>query len=350
MKNPQVKIYTFPWVGLLLILTATTTVAFFALTIGSVAIPFQKNLHILAAKTSLLPSNDQIPTTWNTIVWDIRLPRVVLSGLVGAALAIAGSTYQGIFRNHLADPYLIGVASGAGFGATVSILIFGSSMTIGKFTIVPINAFLASIFTVSIAYLLAKRHGGTHTNTLILAGVALGSLMSSLTTFLLMTSGKDIRPVLSFLFGSFSTASWSDIYIVLPYLTIGTLIILPLARILNILQLDQYQAQQLGVNTEKIRLSLLVCSSFITSSAISVSGIIGFVGLITPHCVRLVWGYDYRTLLPFSMGLGAVFLIMSDSIARVVLAPQEIPVGVITALFGSPFFLYILRKKYQVWY
>ena len=350
MKQPKNKVYAFPWIGFLIILGIMLLVASLTLTLGAASIPLDSSFKIFLAHIFALQIDPQITDSWDTIVWEIRLPRILLAATVGASLALAGSTYQGIFQNHLADPYLIGVASGAGFGATLSLLIFGSSLTVGMFTTVPITAFSVAILTVGIAYFLAKRHGGTQTNTLILAGVALGSLMSSLPTFLLMTSGKDIRPILSFLFGSFATASWQDVFIVLPYLTVGSMIILPLSRMLNLLQLQQEQAIQLGVNTEKIRLYLLICSSLITASAVSVSGVIGFIGLITPHCVRLVWGYDYRTLLPFSLLLGAIFLIVSDSIARMALAPQEIPVGVVTALFGSPFFLYILRKRYQTWY
>jgi iron complex transport system permease protein len=350
MKQPKSTVYTFPWISFLISLGVMLLVSSFALTLGAASIPFQSSAEIFLAHVFGLQIELPIPTSWDTIVWDIRLPRIFLAATVGASLAVAGSTYQGLFRNHLADPYLIGVASGAGFGATLSLLVFGSALTVGMFTTVPITAFLFALLTVGVAYALAKKHGGTQTNTLILAGVALGSLMSSLTTFLLMTSGKDIRPILSFLFGSFATANWHDVFVVLPYLSLGTLITLPLSRVLNILQLNQEQATQLGVDTEKIRLYLLICSSLVTASAVSVSGVIGFIGLITPHCVRLVWGYDYRTLLPFSIVVGAIFLIISDSIARTVLSPQEIPVGVVTALFGSPFFLYILRKRHQIWY
>ena len=319
-------------------------VIIFATTIGSVEIPFSTTSSILLSR---LPFVDITPT-WTsaleTIVLDIRLPRVILAGVVGAALAIAGASYQGLFRNPLADPYLIGVAQGAALGAVIGFLLPVSWQALGM-SLVPVLAFAGALASVAVVYTLARVGRTVPVTTLILAGVALGALLGAVVAYLAITSGQMLHGILFWLTGSFSLSQWSEVKVVVPIVTIGAGVILLFARSLNVMQLDEEQAQHLGVNVERLKLVLLATATLVTAAAVSFVGIIGFVGIIIPHAVRLIWGPDYRFLLPLSILSGAIFLILADILARTVAAPSEIPIGVITALFGAPFFLYLLRRR-----
>lgn len=319
-------------------------VAVLATAVGSVQIPFLTVGQVLLAKLPLVSFTAGWPTTTETIILDIRLPRIVLSGLVGAALAIAGATYQGLFRNPLADPYLIGVAQGAALGAVIGFLIPTGWHNM-EFGIIPLLAFIGALGSTIIVYNLARVGKSLPITTLILAGVALGALLGSIVSYLIIFSGEKMHGIIFWLMGSFSMSQWSEVRLVLLYVIIGTLVILLYSRPLNIMQLDEEQAQQLGVNVEKIKIVLLAAATLITAAAVSFVGIIGFVGIIIPHAVRLIWGADYRFLLPLSVLTGAIFLILADLLARTVLAPTEVPIGVITALCGAPFFLYLLRRR-----
>jgi iron complex transport system permease protein len=315
-----------------------------ATSVGSVQIPLGTTFSILADK---LPFID-IPQTWSdtsaTIVLDIRLPRIILAGLVGAALAIAGATYQGLFRNPLADPYLIGVAQGASLGAVIGFLL-PAAFSLSAVGVIPIFAFIGAIVSTIIVYLLARRGKTLPVTTLILAGVALSALLSSIVSYLVIFSGNKLHSIIFWLMGSFSGAEWSEVLIVLPYIAVGTAVIVIFARLLNVMQLDEEQAQQLGVNVESYKLILLAAATLITAASVSFVGTIGFVGIIIPHIVRLIWGADHRYLLPLAIMTGAIFMILTDLIARTVMAPTEIPIGVITAICGAPFFLYLLRRR-----
>jgi iron complex transport system permease protein len=316
----------------------------FATTIGSIHIPFSTTSSILLSKLPLVNINPTWPSTLETIILEIRLPRVILAGIVGAALAVAGATYQGLFRNPLADPYLIGAAQGAALGAVVGFLLPFDWREIG-FGIIPMLAFGGALASVAIVYRLARVGKTLPVTTLILAGVALAALWGSIVSYLTITSGERIHGIMFWLMGSFSLSEWSQISVVLPYVVVGIVIILLYARSLNVMQLDDEQAQQLGINVEKVKLILLAAATLITAAAVSFVGTIGFVGIIIPHVVRLIWGPDHRFLLPLSILTGAVFLALTDVAARTALAPMEIPVGVITAVCGVPFFLYLLRRK-----
>lgn len=315
--------------------------------VGSTQIPVTSIWGILLSR---LPFIDITPA-WlpaaETIIIEIRLPRVLLAGLVGAALAVAGATYQGLFRNPLADPYLIGVAQGAALGAVVAFLLPVAWFGVG-FGTVPLFAFTGALLSVTVVYTLARVGKTLPVTTLILAGVALGAFLAAIISYLIITSGEKMQGILFWLMGSFSLSQWSEIKFVLPYVVVGVAIILLYARSLNVMQLDEEQAQQLGINVERVKLILLVAATLITAAAVSFVGIIGFVGIIIPHAVRLIWGPDYRFLLPLSVLVGAIFLILADLIARTALAPTEIPIGVITALCGAPFFLYLLRRRTKV--
>ena len=333
------RIYSLLGLITLLVLIVALATAF-----GSVKIPFSTVWNVLVSALPLVDITPDWPSAIGTIVLEIRLPRVILAGLVGAALATAGATYQGLFRNPLADPYLIGVAQGAALGAVAGFLlpIAWQSMSFG---IVPLFAFAGALTSTAIVYMLAKVGKTLPVTTLILAGVALGALWGSITSYLVISSGEKMHGIIFWLMGSFSLSQWSEVLVILPYVVVGTLIILLYARPLNIMQLDEEQAKQLGVNVERLKLVLLVAATLITAASVSFVGTIGFVGIIIPHAVRLVWGADHRFLLPLSVLTGAIFLIIADLIARTILAPTEIPIGVITAICGAPFFLYLLRRR-----
>jgi len=327
--------------GLLVLLLVVVA---FATSIGSVEIPFLTTSGILLSR---LPFVDITPTwtsAFETIVLEIRLPRVILAGVVGAALAIAGATYQGLFRNPLADPYLIGVAQGAALGAVIGFLLPVTWLGLG-ISAVPLLAFAGALLSVAVVYSLARVGKALPVTTLILAGVALGALLGAIVAYLAITSGPMLRGIMFWLTGSFSLSQWSEVQIVVPIVVIGAVVLLLFARSLNIMQLDEQQAQQLGINVERLKIILLTAATLVTAAAVSFVGIIGFVGIIIPHAVRLIWGPDYRFLLPLSVLVGAIFLILADVAARTIAAPSEIPIGVITALCGAPFFLYLLRRR-----
>ena len=333
------RVYGIIALSILLVVVVALSTAF-----GSVKIPFLTICRILVSELPLV----DIAPTWTgaieTIILEIRLPRVILAGLVGAALATAGATYQGLFRNPLADPYLIGVAQGASLGAVIGFLLPISWHGMG-FGIIPLLAFTGALVSTATVYSLARVGKTLPVTTLILAGVALGALLGSIVSYLIISSGEKMHGIIFWLMGSFSLSQWSEVRVVLPYVAVGTIIILLFARLLNIMQLDEEQAQQLGINVERFKLVLLAAATLITAAGVSFVGTIGFVGIIIPHAVRLVWGADHRFLLPLSVLTGAIFLILADLVARTVLAPTEIPIGVITAVCGAPFFLYLLRRR-----
>ena len=279
-----------------------------------------------------------------SILWKIRLPRTVLIALTGAALGGSGATYQGLFRNPLADPFLIGVASGAGLGAVIAMSIRWPYSFWGLMAI-PMAAFIAALLTVFIVYTLARIGRTIPTTNLILAGVAFSSFATSLTSFLMLRSTNEVRRALGWLLGGASQSGWTAILAITPYLIIGLGILLVSGHTLNLLQFGDDQAQQLGLNVTRAKRILLISSSLATAAAVAFSGIIGFIGLIVPHILRLWGSADYRRLIPLSILGGATALLVSDVIARIVLAPQEIPVGIITSLAGAPFFLWVLRRS-----
>lgn len=277
------------------------------------------------------------------IIWNIRLPRTILVALTGAALSGSGAAYQGLFRNPLADPFLIGVASGAGLGAVIAMSIQWPYTFWGLMAI-PAASFIFALLTVFIVYFLARVGQTVPTTNLILAGVAFSSFATSLTSFLMLRSTSEVRRALGWLLGGASQAGWTAILAMLPYLVIGLGILIIFGYRLNLLQFGDDQAQHMGLNVTRTKTILLIASSLATAAAVAFSGIIGFIGLVVPHIMRLWFGADYRRLIPLSIISGASALLLSDIIARIVLAPQEIPVGIITALVGAPFFLWVLRR------
>ncbi|MEE8421962.1 MAG: iron ABC transporter permease [Dehalococcoidia bacterium] len=323
---------------------ALAVVAAVAITQGAADIPARTAIGLLLEQLPFVDLNITAPASWERIVVDVRLPRVLAAGAVGAALSFSGAAYQGVFRNPLADPFLLGVAAGAGLGASIAIVSPLNAGTYG-FGWVPVFAFAGASVAVTVAYAVSRVGQTVSNTTLILAGVAISALFGSATSFILITGGELARPILTFLFGSFNTASWNRLIVAAPYLVIGALVVAAFGRILNVLQLDEEQAAQLGVDVTKVKLIVLAAASLVAATAVSVAGVIGFVGLIVPHVVRMLFGGDYRRMLPLTALLGAAFLIAADVLARTVLAPQEVPVGIVTAAVGAPFFLYLLRTR-----
>ncbi len=330
--------------------TAGTLVAVsvLALTMGAAPIPIASAVRIvLDAVPGLgaLVDASAEPEPWRRIVLDVRLPRVAAAGVVGAALAFAGASYQGVFRNPLASPYLLGVASGAALGAAIVIV---SPIGTGGYGFgpVPLAAFVGGGATMVAVYALSRTSGGAAApTTLILAGVALSSILSAATSFIMLGAGQRAQPIFAFLFGTLNISSWERLAWGAPYLLFGAAVVLAHGRVLNVLQLDEEQAGQLGIDVTRTRLIVLAAASLMAATTVAIAGIIGFVGLIVPHVVRLLWGGDYRRVLPLSAILGAAFLVGTDVLGRTVMAPQEIPVGIITAIAGGPFFLYLLRTR-----
>jgi len=309
-----------------------------SLVIGSVFIPPAALWQVLLGKTSAEPYK-----TFAFIIWNIRLPRTALIALAGAALGGSGAAYQGLFRNPLADPYLIGVASGAGLGAVAAMTIQWPYTFWGLMAI-PLAAFVAGMLTVAVVYWLARQGNVVPTTNLILAGVAVSSFATALTSFLMLQSTGEVRRALGWLFGGISFSGWDAVLAMLPYIALSLGVLVFCGHALNLLQFGDEQAQQLGLPVSRAKTIILVSASLATAGAVAFAGIIGFIGLVAPHIVRLVWGVDYRRILPLSILTGSAALLLADVLARVVLSPQELPVGLVTALAGAPFFLWVLRR------
>ncbi len=337
----------YPWLRIAAGVVVVLAIGLVATGVGSVYIPPLTTAKILVDNLPLVDMDATWPDSWDTIIWQIRFPRIVLAALVGGCLAISGATYQGLFRNPLADPYLIGVSAGAGLGATI-IIITSVPFHVHGVGLLPVAAFGGAVVAVVAAYVVARRAAAVQLSTLILAGVAIGYMAAAVTSYLMIRSDNDVRPVLAFLLGGFTGSQWKDVYMVLPYLVPGFALMMVYGRILNMFQLDEDEARQLGVNVERTKIVLIALASLTTAAAVSVSGLIGFVGLIAPHAVRLLWGYDHRTLLPMALLVGATFMIVADLVARTVVSPSELPVGIVTAFCGAPFFLYLLRRRAAV--
>jgi iron complex transport system permease protein len=277
----------------------------------------------------------------------VRFPRVMLGVIVGAALAVSGAAYQGVFRNPLADPYLLGVAAGAGLGATLAIVAGGGSD--GIVPLVPAAAFIGAVAGVLLSYGLGRTVGGTRTVTsLILAGVAIAAFLTSIQTYVQQRNADTLREVYDWILGRLATTGWADVRLVLPYVAISAAGILIHRRALDVLAVGDDEAAALGLEVGRTRLIVVGAATLGTAAAVAVAGLIGFVGIIVPHAVRLVAGTSYRRLLPLSALFGGAFLVMADIAARTVLAPAEIPIGVVTAFLGAPFFVLVLRTSRRV--
>ena len=325
---------------------ATLGVAAVAGTVlGAVSLPPWQILLELLDHVPGVRVHSGLSTTDATIVWELRLPRVVLGLLVGSMLASAGSGYQGAFRNPLADPYLLGVSAGAGLGVTLA-RVLEASWHVGPFNTYPLAAFAGALGAVTLTYVLAGVGGPLRsTSVLLLAGVAVSAFLVSIQTFLLQQNADSIRDVYNWMTGSLSTSGWAEVRNILPYAVVTTTVLLLYRRPLDVLAVGDDEATTLGLHVARTRLIVVAAASLAAAAAVSVSGLIGFVGIIVPHAVRLLVGTSYRVVLPLSLLLGGAFLASADLVGRTALAPTEIPIGVMTAFVGAPFFAYILRSR-----
>ena len=336
------------WVLILAALLALTIiVAVVSMAIGPANIGPEQVVLIILSKIPFVGSF--IAQTWSTgsesIVLVIRMPRVLLGLLVGASLGLAGVTTQGVFRNPMADPYILGISSGAALGASAVILFGADKVPLGIMS----GAFVGALLGAFIVFNIARTHNRIPVETLLLAGIAVSAFFAACTYFLMFISGHKLNQIVFWVMGALWNASWDDVIIILPFLVIGTGVIYAYSRDLNIMLLGEEDASHLGTDVSRVKTILLVASALLAAAAVSVSGIIGFVGLIIPHIMRLILGPDHRLLIPASLLAGAMFLTLADTFARVLTQPTELPVGIVTAVIGAPFFVYLLiRKKRSV--
>ena len=280
----------------------------------------------------------------SAIVWELRVPRVVLGALVGGMLSLAGATYQGVFRNPLADPYLLGSGAGAGLGATLAI-VYGHGAALGGVDLVPLAAFVGAAGGVAGSWALGRSTGGERgVAALALAGVAVTSFLTAVQTFVQQRQSQTLQEVYSWILGRLQTAGWSDVKLVLPYVVACSAVILVHRRTLDVMRLGDDEARSLGIEVGRSRLLLVAAATLGTAAVVAVSGLIGFVGLVVPHAVRLAFGASYRVVLPLSLVFGGAFMVLADVVSRKLLAPAELPIGVVTAFFGAPFFALILHR------
>ena len=315
-------------------------VILFSIMVGSVKVKPLRSITILFQ--SILGLKGAGTETERAIILSLRVPRALLAGLVGAGLSVSGAIFQALLRNPLADPYILGVSSGAAVGAIIAILMGLSTLSIG----LPLASFIGALLTIFIVFNFGKQDGKIHPNTLLLAGVIIGSFLSALIMFFISISQKEeLHTIIFWLMGDFSFSNPQAVYMISPYIFFGFIFLYFQSRKLNLILSGEESALQMGVDVERLKLISYLLASLITAASVSVCGLIGFVGLIVPHSVRLIFGPDHRLLLPSAALIGASFLIASDTFARTLLAPTELPVGVITAAFGGPFFIYLLRTR-----
>lgn len=318
----------------------------FSITVGPADISLLESFRLFWAKLPVIGKIvdlNQFPASHQVIVHEVRMPRIIVAAFVGAALAAVGTCFQGLFKNPMADPYVIGISSGAALGAAVGI-VTKASVILGAWAI-SITAFLGAVLSTWLVYNLAKVGGKVPIYTLLLAGIALSAFFNALMSLIMVLNAKELSQIVHWMLGSFSARDWSHVAVSAPVITTGIFILWFFAKDLNAMLFGDDTARHLGIDTEKTKKLLLVVSAITVSAAVAVSGTIGFVGLIIPHIVRLLIGPDHRILLPTASLSGATFMVLTDTFARTAAAPTEIPVGIITAFFGGPFFIYLLKRN-----
>lgn len=318
---------------------------------GAVAIGWRSVFAILLDSIPFYdsPVVEEIAPVYSDILLKIRVPRVLLAAAVGSSLAVSGAVFQGLFRNPMADPYVIGISSGAALGAVFAML-GGFSLTLGGFGAVPLFAFGGGIATMMLVYSMARVGRAVPVMTLLLAGIAVSAFLSAIVSLLTYFAGEKLHMVVFWMMGGLGGATWHQVKVMVPYALAGYICVSFFSRELNAMLLGEETASNLGVNTERVKKILLVGASLLVAAAVSTSGIIGFVGLVVPHFIRLVAGPDHRFLIPASALLGGTLLIATDTLARIIIAPSELPVGIITALIGAPMFIYLLKKRKKLRY
>jgi len=330
-------------------LASSLVVLFLAVVAGAVIGPADIDAgSVLASLVDRLPFvsvDTGLDGRQEAILWELRMPRVVLGVLVGGMLALAGGAYQGAFRNPLADPYLLGVAAGAGLGATAAIA-FAPATADWVIDPLPLAAFVGGLVGVAITYAMgySVRSGRTAV-TLILAGVAVAAFLTAVQTYVLQRETETLRQVYGWILGRLSTVGWTEVLIVVPYVAVCSVTILAARRLLDVMSIGDSEAGALGLNPTRVRLVIVLAATLGTAAAVAVSGLIAFVGIIVPHAIRLAIGSSYRIVLPLSLILGGAFLVVADILARTVISPAELPIGVVTAFFGAPFFMLVLRTS-----
>ena len=327
--------------GLVLIAAVIAAVA-----LGAVYVPIITSARIILSRIPLLGRlfDANWTATQETIIISVRLPRVLLALLVGMGLALAGAIFQALFRNPMADPGIIGTSQGAALGATIAFF-FGINAGWGGLSAVPLFGFAGALLAVFLVYFIARAGGRISIAYLLLVGFALSSFLASIVSLLMVVSEDRMHNIFFWLMGGLGTGNWDMVLVVLPCIVAGSAASIFLARDLNLLMLGEERATQLGLEARKFTWIMFVVASLVVGAAVSVSGIIGFVGLMTPHIVRLLTGPDHRYLIPGSLLGGGLFLVIADTLARTVIAPEELPVGIITAFFGAPFFIYLLKRR-----
>lgn len=329
--------------GLLFFLLLAVVVL--GVSIGTVHVPIMTIIKMTAGGITRIPIVDSIDPMYQKIVLNVRLPRVVLSGIIGASLAVAGAAFQGLLRNPLADPYTLGVSSGASVGAVLTIFFHLSIPFLGLYML-PVFSIVASLLTIFFVLFFARRiDRSMRVETIILTGVIFSSFLGAFISLMIALTGEELRQIIGWLLGSVSMRGWDYVWIILPFFVIGASILILHAKELNAMSFGEQQAKHLGVHVERKKMNILIAGSVLTGAAVAVSGAIGFVGLVIPHFVRILWGPDHRHLLPLSVLTGAGFLILADLVSRTIIAPSELPIGVITALIGAPIFAIILAKQ-----
>ncbi|HEX5469528.1 MAG TPA: iron ABC transporter permease [Gaiellaceae bacterium] len=311
-----------------------------ALAVGPVDLGLGSITRALLSHVPFLHVKSPLSGTEDAVLWQIRAPRVALGLLVGAMLASAGAAYQGVFRNALADPYLLGAAAGAGLGAT---LVIAYSHGGASRDLRPLAAFAGAMLGVGAAYLLGRSVAGRTTATLILAGVTVASFLTAVQTFVQQQNTDTVQEVYAWILGQLETSGWREVLLALPYMIVSWVVLLVHRRLLDILAVGDEEASSVGVDVARVRLVVLAAATLGTAAAVAFSGLIAFVGIIVPHAIRLVVGTSYRIVLPLSLCFGAAFLVLADVLARTAVAPAELPIGVVTAFFGAPFFALVLR-------
>ncbi len=321
-------------------------VAFFS-TVGSADIHVKDTVRITLSKIPLVGKHidiSDIQKTHEIIILKIRIPRVLIGVLVGSALASVGVAYQGMFKNPMADPYVLGISSGAALGAGI-VIIAGAAFKNFPISFITVGAFIGAVLTTFLVYFISRVKKKVPTTTLLLSGVAIGQFLTAILSFLMVIYTKDMTKITYWTLGSFSGKGWEHLASISLPLIAFIIVLNFFSKDLNVLLLGEESAQNLGIEVEKLKILLLLICSVITAIAVSVSGIIGFIGLIIPHIMRLIVGPDHRILMPASILAGGIFMIFADTVARTIISPMEIPVGIITAIFGGPFFIYLLRKS-----
>lgn len=327
---------------ILLITLFTLATIFFCVTIGVADVSVSQTIKILYNK--ILGNNDieGIKASTVAIIWTLRFPRVLLALTVGGALSVCGVAYQGVFKNPMADPFIIGVSSGAALGATIGIVL-NISFNFFGINLVTVLSFVGALLTIFLVYNISRVGKKVPTATLLLSGVAISQLLLSIVS-LFMVFSNDINRIIFWTMGSYNGKSWNHLFLVIPYVIVGFIVLYAVSREMDIMLLGEDTAGQLGVDTERLKTIILITTALLIASTVSVTGIIGFVGLIVPHIVRLLVGPKHKKLFPYSFLFGGIFMILCDTLART-LINQEIPVGIVTSIFGGPFFIYLLKRK-----